>query len=141
MTQDVEKMKATILAYVGANDLCTFPDMIAAVPGAAGDYVHELAGRNVILWAGLSLAASRACTDLFYSHHLFLVPAETLLPYVAGHAVLDLPIAKSADQIAAGYKDPHWLPVLLTLRHPMPARAAADFAAWAARSEPAKAGT
>ena len=138
MTHDVEKMKAAILAYVGENDRCTFPELIASIPGATGAYAHELAGRNVILWTGLSRAATRACNDLFYSHQLFLVPAETLLPYVVGHAVLDLPIAKSADRIAAGYKNPHWLPVLLTLNHPMPARAAADFAAWAA-TESAKA--
>ena len=129
MTKAVEHMKRAMLRFVTEHDGCTFPDMIAAIPGAEGEYAHELADRNVIIWAGLSEAAAMAITDLFYEHEVFFLPAPWLT-YAATGKVLNLPIAKSAHHMDVGYREPHWLPVVLSRHHPMPERAEADFAKW-----------
>jgi hypothetical protein len=128
----IDHLKRAILSYVGQHDLCTFSDLVAAIPGVEGEYVHELPLRNVMLWGDLSDEMVTALAQLFHDHRIFYVPTS-VLAYLASGSVPNLPLAKSARQIDVGYAVPHWLPVLLTLHHPMPERAAADFAAWDAQ--------
>jgi hypothetical protein len=132
MSKTVDQFKTEILAYVRANDRCTFADMMAAIPGSEGEYAAEILRRNVILWGPMSHEMATALSELWHGHKIFYVPCETLLPYVAAGEVLNLPIVRDGlRRLEMGYRTKHWLPVLLTVHHPVPDRAAADFAAWA----------
>lgn len=128
----VEDLKRRIIDYVRANDRCTFPELMAAIPDSEGEYVAEILRRNVVLWGPMSDEMVTALKELWHGRRIFYEPNGALLAYVAAGAVLNLPIVRDGLQrIEVGYRSPHWLPAVLTLHHPVPERAAADFAEWA----------
>lgn len=65
---------------------------------------------NVVLWTGMSEQFFDALELLRCSRLIHLEPAP-LLVYLIGGAVLTLPSAKRIPK--GGYKDLHWLPVVL----------------------------
>lgn len=65
---------------------------------------------NIVLWDGVSDAVSDAVNELL-TNGLAHLHSTTVMVYAADGAMLNLPIAQRPP--AAGYKTPHWAPVVL----------------------------
>ncbi len=70
---------------------------------------------NMVLWTGMSDPLATALEDLLGSgaihFHVLTTGFEVFVMYAQDGGMLDLPLVKRPP--AAGYKRPHWLPVLL----------------------------
>lgn len=105
-----ESMKAKILEYVTTMDWVTFRELQRHLgPESEGDYQWSFAGKNVVVWVGMSLDFTDAVTELFQENKLAVGSADWLT-YLLDGGGLTLPLVRQHRS----YKKPHWLP--LTLR-------------------------
>ena len=74
-----------------------------------GDYEVDMPN-NVVFWAGMTAESSAGVIDLLNEKRILPYPTSTLL-YVIDGMCLNLPLVKRPPK--NGYKEPHWLPVVL----------------------------
>lgn len=108
-----------ILSYVAAHDHVTFAELVGALDGpmpARGECELSLDtaehGR-LVLWAGVSEPFGAAVEELRWSGELLAVPTSAMT-YMMEGATLDLPVARVPPR--GGYREPHWVPVVLRTR-------------------------
>ncbi|MDF2797311.1 MAG: hypothetical protein K0R85_55 [Devosia sp.] len=111
-------MKSAILAKVTENGALTFVD-IEAMLEISGE--HSLsATENVYFWDGISKEAVQAIFELRNESKIFYYPVDPIF-YLSQGGGLKLPIARTLAQLQGKSKKLHWLPVVLTTRHPLAA--------------------
>jgi hypothetical protein len=82
--------------------------------GASGDKAMAHPGHNLVLWSGLSDEMVMILVDMLEKHQLDVGPASLEDYHFEGcNPHPNLPIADDPGVHAA----PHWLPVLLNLKH------------------------
>jgi hypothetical protein len=106
----------TLIELVRRRDHCSFVELLVCLEEQGvpteGSLSMEL-GRNVVLWADLSEEACDVIDDRRCRAAIVPVPTSVLLYAIDGR-MLKLPIAKRPPK--AGYKEPHWLPVVFRTR-------------------------
>jgi hypothetical protein len=100
------------LFYIRTTDYVSMAELENWLAGrgvnVAGEHSLEIAP-NTVLWAGVSEVFCDILDQL--RPYLDLVPASSLLVYIADGKFLSLPIAKRPPK--GGYRKRHWLPVTL----------------------------
>jgi len=114
-----------MLALIRRNNVGTsFVEISAALASAGfdpnGAYgLPHPADRNMVMWAGASDLLIDALNELLSAHLVHYKPTNPLV-YLADGGALNLPLVKHPPQ--GGYRDPHWLPMVINYG-PAPGRA------------------
>ena len=108
----MNKLKERILEFVKERRHVSFVEIQDKF--GRGDTAIEIEG-NVILWANLKEEVVSAIIELLNERKLYANPTSVLVYAVDGR-ILKLPIAKRIPK--DGYKEPHWLPVVLDIEPP-----------------------
>lgn len=107
-------MKSAILKYIAENPGTLFSELERNIEGFKGETNLCSGGiPNVVLWMSISREAAAAVGELVQNDEVVLQPAEKLDYAIDADRLPQLPIAERPP--VGGYKEPHWLPVKLSL--------------------------
>ncbi len=115
----VGDLAGAVLEYVRHHDHVSFAELqgrLAACTNTRGDVELQIVAEEygtLIVWSGLAEGLARAVSKLRDEDLLVYVPCSELV-YLVDGGVLTLPVAKRPPK--GGYKEPHWLPVVLRPR-------------------------
>ena len=93
----------------------TFVELTRNYPGnLRGSKRVEIAGYNLVLWDGVPDEFNEALFALRDEGFAKFVPCDKIIYVLDGATVEGIELAKTMPD--GGYKEPRWLPVLITMR-------------------------
>lgn len=108
MSAPLSPLAATVLARVNERDHVSFAELANDLPAFKdGDLMWELLD-NLIVWVGMTKAATDAIDELRSVPWVFFQPSSVLV-YAIDGGLLKMPIAKRMT----AYKSPRWLPTVI----------------------------
>lgn len=109
-------MKEKLLSFIKANPRTSFSEIENFFEREHVDYQGgfsiEAGGTNIIFWDGWSHEAVELVLSLVHSGEVTF-EAATWFEILTFGKTFNLPIAKRPKN---GYKEPHWLPVVLSVK-------------------------
>lgn len=116
-----KELEDKIIAELHKMDRLSFVELWSRIPETKGDHLMIRERDNVAVGFGLSQEAIDALSSLLRQGRIYGDPVEVMI-YMIDGCMPNMPIAKRAP--AGGYKEPHWIPMVICLGQPKPDKTA-----------------